>query len=330
MIAIRDWRDLPAAALAPLFEDERRRWAVDLRWDTAGAHAQIEQARTTWGLPGRVSIGASGRLDGLVYFFDAGHRLEIGGIIAGTAAVTTALLGAVLDHAAALNNPPIFCFASSHAPGLAGALDRHGFEVDPFIYFERPLTATDDAMPVSNAAPGLAAARSWRADDLDATAALLQRAYEPEEGGWFAPGHTIEAWRTYLRNLVDYAACGAIDAAASRCLPLGDGLGAVTLVTTISDATAHVVQVAVDPDWRGAGLAAGLVRDSCTAAGRRGKTAITLMVAARNAPARALYDRLGFAPRATFVAATLGNATRRYPVRLTSAAPAGGGDTTRR
>lgn len=301
---VRDWRNVPAEVLRPMFDRERRHWLSALRWDPDRDHAQIELARTTWGLPGLVAVDASDSVHGLAFFLEAGGRLEIGGIIADTPDVTGALLDGVIDHAVLSRTAGVFCFSYAKAAGLAQQLTRRGFHVDPFIYYERILAGMPDAVYTGADGTPLPVTRPWQMDDIDATAALLQRAFEPQEGAYFAPGHTVEAWQHYVRNLVQFGACGVLNADASRCAPLGNGLGAVTLVTTISDATAHIVQVAVDPACRGWRLARRLVGESCLAAREQGKTSVTLMVAARNGRARDLYAELGFAERATFVAAT--------------------------
>jgi ribosomal protein S18 acetylase RimI-like enzyme len=323
-VVIHDWRGVPADALAPLFERERRDWLSTLRWDPARAHSQIELARTTWGLPGLVAVDEARLVRGLVYFLESGGRLEIGGMIADRPAVTGALLDGVLACASEDRVPDIFCFVYANAPGLGRELTRRGFDLDPFIYFDRSLERTAAASLDLAADPPMTTC-AWRMDDLDAAAALLQRAFEPREGAHFAPGHTLQAWQRYLRNLVEYGGCGVLNARASRCVRFDNGLGAMTLVTTIATDTAHVVQVAVDPACRGRRLAAALVRESCRVARDQGMRAMTLMAARRNARARELYADLGFSERATFLAAT-----RAQPLRLTSAAADNGGETTLR
>jgi ribosomal protein S18 acetylase RimI-like enzyme len=301
-VIVRDWLVESSTTLAPMFERERQHWLTALRWDPARAHAQIELARTTWGLPGLVAVDTDA-VRGVAYFLEAAGRLELGGLISDGPDVTRALLCGVLDHAAARGISRLFSFSSAHAPGLEQELERCGFDRDPFIYVERSLAVAGTSM---NETPGVPVPvmRPWRIDDLDATAALLHRAFDPEEAAIFAPGHTIESWSLYIRNLVEHGACGALDAEASLCVPRGNGIGAVTLVTTISDDTVHLVQVAVDPACRGQRLATRLLRQSCDIARVQGKTAMTLMVAGRNARARSLYAELGFTPRATFLAAT--------------------------
>jgi ribosomal protein S18 acetylase RimI-like enzyme len=293
-MTIVDWRGVPAAPLAAILASDRERWLAELRWDPTVAHAHIETARTTWGLPGLAAVDTTGRVLGLVYYFDTGSRFEIGGVIADTPDVTRALVAGVAREAGALGRD-LFCFALD-APGLAMELARHGCGVEPFVYLGR---AIDDR---ASAAP--AASRAWTLEDTAATAELLQRAYEPEEAFYFAPGHTVAAWQQYVDGIVSHQACGAILPGVSRCVTAGDQLAAVSLIAQISPDTVHLIQLAVDPEHRGRRLSLSLLDASCAEAHALGYTAIMLMASSRNQAACRLYAQAGFTRRAMFVAAT--------------------------
>jgi ribosomal protein S18 acetylase RimI-like enzyme len=88
-------------------------------------------------------------------------------------------------------------------------------------------------------------------------------------------------------------------------LKAADLMQALVLATRIAPGTVHLAQVAVHPSRRRAGLARRLVDEACRLAASRGARLVTLLVGARNTAARALYERIGFAERATFVAGTL-------------------------
>jgi ribosomal-protein-alanine N-acetyltransferase len=59
-------------------------------------------------------------------------------------------------------------------------------------------------------------------------------------------------------------------------------------------ADAEILTLAIDPHARRQGHGATLTRAACAIAAARGATAMLLEVAADNAPARALYEKLGF------------------------------------
>jgi ribosomal-protein-alanine N-acetyltransferase len=82
-------------------------------------------------------------------------------------------------------------------------------------------------------------------------------------------------------------------------------MNAVVLVTAIGPKTAHIAQLAVHPDHRRRRLAERLVAGACELAASTGRDEITLLVGESNTAARRLYERVGFTPRATFIAAHL-------------------------
>jgi ribosomal protein S18 acetylase RimI-like enzyme len=155
----------------------------------------------------------------------------------------------------------------------------------------------------------------WQPTDVAGAAELLAAAYGTS-GAAFAPNNQPEEWRRYVRNLVEQTAVGELLPASTCVLRDGDRLAALVLVTRIASTTAHLAQVAVHPDWRRRKLAATLVDCACARAAAEGCRLATLLVSAGNAPARALYDRLGFRAVGAFVAAS----RPCQPRRLTSVA----------
>jgi ribosomal protein S18 acetylase RimI-like enzyme len=90
----------------------------------------------------------------------------------------------------------------------------------------------------------------------------------------------------------------------------------VALVTRIAESTAHLVQLAVDPQMRGRHLGTQLLEIVCSSANQAGCTHMTLFVGGRNSAARSLYESSRFESRASFVAAG-----SLQPRRSTSVAP---------
>ncbi len=67
-----------------------------------------------------------------------------------------------------------------------------------------------------------------------------------------------------------------------------------TTLLAFAGPTAYISTVAVDPAYRRRGLARRLLESSRAAAARRGSTYLALDVLASNAPARALYESIGY------------------------------------
>ncbi|WP_410959979.1 hypothetical protein, partial [Salmonella sp. SAL4434] len=65
---LRDWRLLPASAIAPLYDRERDSWQRTLSWDTSGSWATVESARVSWGLPGFVCLDACNDIRGWSFY----------------------------------------------------------------------------------------------------------------------------------------------------------------------------------------------------------------------------------------------------------------------
>jgi len=313
---LRDWCDLPGETLAPVYDAERRRWQRQLRWDSAAACGEIEHARVTWGLPGFVAVDRAGRIRGTAYYLLEHDRIDIGGITTDDELATDVLLDGIVTVADALDVTTVRMLTLDAAVALQSALRLRGFAVEPHLYLSRDLTMpaappspveriwtrlVDRSRPVFCAD----ALEPWRPDDVEPAAALLSRAYDRASGALFAPNHAAGEWSRYVRNLVTHVGCGVVNPSMSQVLRDGDEMRALSLITDIAPGVAHLVQLAVDPARRGERLGEALTQRSCDRLRDAGYTALTLLVASTNAPARALYDRLDFRHDATFIAATL-------------------------
>jgi ribosomal protein S18 acetylase RimI-like enzyme len=299
---VLDWRHVPADLLRPVYQRERQLWLTRLCWDPADALGEVEQARSGWGLPGLVALDGDGRAHGSVFYMESGRRVDIGGISAEDAGQTCLLLNGVLDAAERAHAAEVACFAYAGAPALALELQRRDFEVEPFLYLTRSLEGPVAPSPESNVAG--VQMRTWRPSDAATAGALLARAYDRWHARVFAPEQTAAAWEQYLRALVDHTACGVLNADASAVVVNADGaLVGLAIVTAVAASTAHLAQLAVDPSLAGRGLATQLVAHAAAAASAQQFSILSLLVAGRNARARALYERLGFVERGTFVSA---------------------------
>ena len=300
---LRDWRDAPAELLAPVYEAERQRWLRTLQWDSASSWREVEQARITWGLPGLIAMDGSGAVRGLTFYLQDEDRLDIGGFVSGDEGVTDALLGGALDAAAAIGARTIRMLTLDSATALGSGLRVRGFDVEPHYYLSRTVTRPGAVPPApASDAPGL---DRWRDDDLEGAASLLHRAYDPASASLFAPHHERAEWERYLRNLLSHGGCGVVNREATRVVRNGSTIEGLALISEISPGVAHLVQMAVDPRRRGEGLGRALITAVCGHLAARSCAALTLLVAASNRPARALYDRAGFRVDARFLRATL-------------------------
>jgi ribosomal protein S18 acetylase RimI-like enzyme len=294
---VRDWRDADPADTQLLYAREQDFWVRNLAWDASNSWREIEQARTTWGLPGRIAIDHKRTVRGWSYYMPDGETLHVGGIAAETKDATAALLDACLEIAAIPPRPVrVSCFVPSRAEGFEAALVERGFSCEPYHYLTRALTASsgnDDPFEGDG----------WREDDLAAAAELLRTAYG-DDGRHFAPRGTLPEWEHYTRGLVERPGCGDLEPAITRVVRDAGTMIALVLATRVAPGTIHLAQIAVHPGRRREGFARKLVDEACRLAQPRAARKATLLVGEKNTAARKLYASMGFEPRATFIAAT--------------------------
>ena len=291
-----DWCTLSADRVKSLYAAEIERWSSALEWETAKDWEEVEKGRQLGTVSGVVILNETGAIAGWCYYLIHKRALQIGSFIASSDAVAQAMLDAVLRDEIRSVVDTVTLFAFADAPNLAAALRLRGLAVDRYWYLGRELQRA--------APPRLPDVRKWRLDDVQATAELLQRAYEGrDESRPFAPRGMAEEWTDYIQQLTTGTGCGRLMADVSVCVPGGPNrLLAVALVTRISEGTAHLVQLAVDPQMRGRHLGTQLLEIACSAANQAGCTRMTLFVGGKNSRARSLYESHRFENMASFVA----------------------------
>jgi ribosomal protein S18 acetylase RimI-like enzyme len=292
---VSDWRER-ADGLDEAYQIEARRARSLLHWDTEPNWRIVETARSKGHLPGRIVRDVHGRWHGWTFFLLHEGALQIGAFSSDSEAATDALVHDVLRSPEAARARRVMLFGFVAAPGLAERLRAEGFTVEPYLYLSARLggRGADHA--------GL---QTWGPDDVGDAAELLSAAYpgaDPMRP--FASEGRITEWVEYVRTLVEAEGCGRFlpqtTVTARHQVGRLDGLA---LVTQLDRDTAHLAQMAVRPEAQGRGLARRLLASARTRARREGCERMTLLVSTGNAPARALYDSLGFTLRAEFLSA---------------------------
>ena len=310
-LVVEDWCRAPAAVMQALYDAEAERWGRVLEWETASNWAEVERGRQLRTVRGWLACDRAGQVQGWTFYLQQGTSLSIGGFVSTSDASTNLLLDATLNDPAASVVDTVTFFAFADVDGLAPALRRRGLAAGRYWYLGR-------SIPLEGVMDWPRTTRSWRVDDVEATASLLERAYGRSDGSRpFAPRGTRWEWLQYVSRLAETKGCGTLLTEASLCVPAGPGrLAAVALVSRISPGTAHLVQLVVDPSVRRRGHGADLLSGCCSAAARAGCRRMTLLVDGRNTIARQIYDAARFEAMASFVAGGV-----LQPLRSTSMAP---------
>jgi ribosomal protein S18 acetylase RimI-like enzyme len=315
-----DWRDVDAGDLEPLYAAECERYRALLGWDLGPSRRIIEEARQAGRLPGLALRAPNGRIVGWAFFVVHDGMLQIGGLVAQSAAQLRRMIDHILQAPEAAFARGLSAFVFPVSASLQSALERQRFSVEQHPYLSRAI-AGDSATEPQGLVPEFRRRRLMEVDPADVIR-LTAHAYAGlPEARCFAADGRLDQWAHYLGQLLATPACGrylpeasfAIEARESRRV-----VGAV-VTTAISTDTAHIAQIVVSPDCRRSGLARELVGAVLAAAGEAGYSRLSLIVAERNAPARHLYARLGFSETASFIFASRAALTRRaMPPVLTS------------
>ena len=300
-MTVRDWRTIAATEMARLYATETARWIRDLAWDPAPALVAVEVARTTWGLPGLVSVDVRGRVRGWTFYLPVQDRLDVGGFVSDSPDTTTALVDAVIERAGSSQRLGGLVYAT--APGLASTLASRHVPCERYSYRLRRLDETSGSAVTCGTRPLVRppdVLRHWSESDIDATSELLYESYE-RNAGPIGPGATLDDWHGYVTNLVRHAGCGTLLPALSRVLTVDGVVTAAALVSTIAAPTAHLVQLAVHRAHQGTGLGRMLLAAAVDASQSAGFSAMSLLVAENNEAALRLYQEAGFMEQATFI-----------------------------
>ncbi len=295
-LRIVEWQTLAAERVAGLYAEETDRWQRLLDWDTSRRWEAIEGRRRQGAASGWAVLDETGVVRGWCHFNIRDRVLRIEAFNAEDETASQLMLDRLLSAPALAYVERVSMFVLCDVDGLTQALRARGLSLDRYWYLGRELN------PVSP--PSLQGIRSWRLEDVQATAALFGRAYEKTvETRPFAPLGTPEQWSAYAGELFR-GASGALLPEACLCLPAGpDKLSAVAIVTRIGENTAHLAQLVVDPALRRRRVGQQLMDLASAAAARQGCRRMTLIVGGANRPARAMFDAARYRTMGSLVAA---------------------------
>ena len=302
---VLDLRMLRASALTELFEEERRHWEGELRWDYGPSVDLLRRHIDAHSLPGYVALW-QGRVVGYCFFVFEDQKGLLGDLYVLTAhrdrfagdhaPIATTLLEHALET---LEQSPVV--QRIEAQLLAFGLEpleplfrARGYRIFPRLFLLKELPG---AAPAQAPAPsGAATVRPWQESDFDAAAELIVSAYQEHIDSQINDhySHSSGALR-FLKNIILFPGCGVFRAGWSYVAEGGRGrLEGAVLVSEVADGIAHITQICVRPESQKRGLGRRLLEASLESAATGGCIGVSLTVTAENRSAVNLYRGLGF------------------------------------
>ena len=315
---VLDLRMLRASALAELFEEERRHWETELRWDYASSVELLRRHIDTHSLPGYVALW-QGRVAGYCFFVYEDQKGLLGDLYVLAAhrgspprregergPIATALLEHALET---LEQSPVV--QRVEAQLLAFGLEpleplfrARGYRIFPRLFMLKELQRGVPARAPQP--PGAPVVRPWQESDFDAAADLIVSAYQEHIDSEINDhySHSSGALR-FLKNIVLFPGCGVFRAGWSFVAEGDRGrLEGAVLVSEVAHGVAHITQLCVRPESQKRGLGRRLMEASLASAAASGCSGVSLTVTAENRSAVNLYRGLGFTVLKEFSAFT--------------------------
>lgn len=293
-----DLRQLAAADLRPLLDEETRAWHETLDWDFSKSAELVERFVDLHALNGHALI-EDGEAVGYTYYVFEEQKGLVGDLYvrphARTAEAEQRLLESVLESlmAARVRRIESQLMMVEHIRRNRTGEGRYLTTFDRnFMMLEIP------------PAP-LAAARlrrrifveRWSDQYQEAAAGLIAAAYAGHVDSLINDQYrTLAGARRFLFNIVQYPGCGAFFRPASFAAFDADSgrICGICLASIVSGTAGHITQICVMPWARGSGVGYELLRQSVEALRQHGARRTSLTVTASNSDAVALYERMGF------------------------------------
>ncbi|HTW66438.1 MAG TPA: GNAT family N-acetyltransferase [Bryobacteraceae bacterium] len=303
---IVDLRDLRAGDLDPLLREQTEEWAHELDWDFSKSADLLRQLFDARELAGLALL--DGRdIAGFAYCGFSSGKAHVGDVYVpppwrnGNAETVLfqALFNVLMDAPGVERIEAQLMLARQVQPPDRDC--RIGS-------FER-LFMTRDAAP--SLPPGNASNTSrfrfepWEDRHSEAAAFALWQAHAGHVDAQISDQYrTLAASSRFIQELVRFPGCASFCPSASYVAfenATGHPAG-ISLISFVAPGIAHLAELCVTPEFRGAGLGYELLRQSSAALADAGAQRISLTVTAGNDDALRLYRRCGFRQTRRFYA----------------------------
>jgi ribosomal protein S18 acetylase RimI-like enzyme len=293
-------RDLRAADLDPILEEEEQLWRETLDWDFRASADLVRRFVNMQALNG-YALWADGQAIGYTYFVLEEHKGLAGDLYIRRGFDSEANENRLLEAAltSMIESPYLRRIESQlmmmQSPFRLDLPRSEFLTVHPRNFMMKELRGAP-ALPPGHHTSG-ALIEPWSEALQDAAARLIVHAYEGHVDADINDQYrSFSGARRFLTNIVQYPGCGTFEQPASFVATRAGShaLAAICLSSLVANDVGHITQVCVAPDAQGSGLGYELMRRSLDALAARGCRRASLTVTSSNANAVALYERMGF------------------------------------
>ena len=309
-----DLRNISAAEIAPLLDEETAAWRTALDWDFEPSAELVRRFVGMQALNGFALLEGA-RTIGYSYYIREEKKGLIGDLYVcerdRTAERENALIEATLE---ALWRSPGVRRVEAQLLLLDSPLKRKvpfatRFKPYPRRFLEAP---AKHVLALEAREPEGIALVSWTEAQQDDSARLVAAAYRGHIDSEINDQYrSPNGSRRFLSNIVQYPGCGTFFPQASFAATVSNGgkgeLCGISLASLVARETGHITQICVAPSQRGKGIGYALLRRSMLALAAHGCRTVGLTVTSKNTSATRLYEQMGFTDRRDFAAYVWGS-----------------------
>ncbi|MEO8051987.1 MAG: GNAT family N-acetyltransferase [Acidobacteriota bacterium] len=301
-----DLRNVSAADIAPLLDEETAAWRTALDWDFEPSAELVRRFVGMQALSGFALLEGP-RTIGYAYYIREEKKGLIGDMYViereRTAERENALIEATLE---ALWRSPGVRRVEAQLLLLESPMKRKVPFASRFRPYPRRFLEAPARLALDLEAPELEGITigPWTEAQQDDSARLVASSYRGHIDSEINDQYRSPSGsRRFLSNIIQYPGCGTFFPPASFAATRTNGeLCGISLASLVARETGHITQICVAPSQRGKGVGYALMRRSMLALAAQGCRTVGLTVTSKNSSAIHLYQQMGFTDRRDFAA----------------------------
>ena len=306
---IVDLRNISAADMAPLLDEETAVWRAALDWDFEPSAELVRRFVGMQALNGFALLEGE-RTIGYCYYIREEKKGLIGDLYVcqreRTVERENALIEATLE---ALWRAPGVRRVEAQLLLLDSPLKRKVPFASRFKPYPRRFLEAQarQVLALEAREPEGVTIAPWTEAQQDDSARLVATSYRRHIDSEINDQYRSPSGsRRFLSNIVQYPGCGTFFPQASFAAFASNGargeLCGISLASLVASDAGHITQICVAPSQRSKGIGYALLRRSMLALAAQGCSTVGLTVTSKNTSAIRLYQQMGFSDRREFAA----------------------------